>query len=185
MGRKLIKNGGDSFTEAVKNVENATLDVVPSKARCEYVISNVDHMAGPVGEAESEKDEYEKFLFKGDSGGAVVFSTDVNSLKLADGALRNWLIQKFRTVRNRITARKVLDGIRRKNNIYAWTIGRYFVGVYTGADGKTFSENSYVVDCIGVDRKTLFRLAEEIRAAFGQESVLVKDHATSQVYFVS
>lgn len=58
-------------------------------------------------------------------------------------------------------------------------------GVYTGENGKTFNENSITIDVLGVDRKTLFALAEEIKNVFAQESVLVEDRSTKQFYFVS
>lgn len=77
----------------------------------------------------------------------------------------------------------MLDKIRRKNNVYAWTIGRYLVGTYTGNNGKTFNENSISIDVIGINKDTLFKIAEQLKDTFKQESVLVK--LNDQVYFVS
>lgn len=132
-----------------------------------------------------EADEYEKWMFKGEKGGTVVFLTDVNSKALSEGPLKNWLLQKFATVKNRVMSGSILDRICRRHIIYTWTIGRYLHGVYTGEDQKTFDESSIAVDVIGVDRKTLFAVAEEIRDAFGQESDLMKDHSNGEIYFVS
>ena len=182
---KLIKGGGSSFCEAVKNIENTKLVVMPSKDRCMFVISNAPHMAGGSDSALDEADAYEKWMFHGKKGGTVVFFTDVNSKALVEGPMKNWLLQKFATVKNRVMSGSILDRIRRRNSVYAWTIGKYLRGVYTGEDQKTFDENSISVDIIGVDRKTLFAVAEEIKDAFKQESVLVEDHSNGEIYFVS
>lgn len=184
MKTKLIVGGGDSLVEAIKNTKNKDIDVVPSRERCLYVISNADHISGIAQEAE-EKDEFAKWLFTGDKGGTIILSTDSNSLKLSDSKFKNWLLQKFTTVKNRMLAKRVLDKIRRRNNVYAWTVGQYLIGTYTGSNGKTFDERSLSIDCIGVSRKMLFTLAQELCAAFKQESVLVKDASNQQIYFVT
>ena len=184
MKKKLIKGGGSSFCEATKNMENAGLEVVPSRDKCMYVLSNASHINdGTLSEDDS--DEFSKWLFNAPSGGTITFSTDVNSKTLADNGVKNWLLQKFTTVKNRVLYGKILDRIRKKNGVYAWTVGRYLRGVYTGENGKTFNENSITIDVLGVDRKTLFALAEEIKNVFAQESVLVEDRSTKQFYFVS
>ena len=49
---------------------------------------------------------------------------------------------------------------------------------------ETFSEKSIVISILDCDRKTLFKLAKEIREQFKQESVLVYDASNKQFYFV-
>lgn len=177
LSKKLIAGGGKCFNEAVKNIKNK-FTVVPSKEKCLFVITDKS-----VNEADDELAKYEKMLFDGPRGGQIIFSTDVNSKDFSENKFKNFIIQKFKTFKNRFTAKKALDKIRRKNDIYAWTIGQYFQGVYTGNNGKTFTEDSIVIDIIGVEKKDIFKLAEEICKTFDQESVLVK--VDNQVYFVS
>ena len=185
MTAKLLTNGGNSFCAPIKNIEH-NLKVVPSVDKCMYVISSMPSIKS-MNEAEDTEieNEYKKFLFSGDSGGTIIFSTDVNSLKLSDKTVQNWILQKYATCKNRFTFKGMLEKIRRKHNVYAWTIGKYLEGVYTGADGKTYNENSISVNVIGVDKKTLFKLAEDMRIEFKQESVLVHDAKNNQIYFVT
>lgn len=175
---KLISGGGNSFCEAISNIENKNLRVIPSREKCLYVIYPTEFIK------EDEKSEYEKYLFTGDSGGTIIFSTDVNSVELSENPFKNFILKKFRTFRNRISAKKILDKIRRKNNIYCWTIGRYLLGVYTGKNGKTFNENSISINIIGESETTILNLAKEICEKFNQECVLVQIAKTNQIYFV-
>ena len=105
-------------------------------------------------------------------------------MTLSDNKFKNWILQKFNTVKNRFSAKSMLDTIRKKNNVYAWTVGKYLSGVYTGNNGKTFDENSISISMIGVSRDQLFKIADEICREFKQESVLVQDNKTNQIYFV-
>ena len=178
LSKKLITGGGKCFNEAVKNMKNKNLKVVPSKDKCLFVITDKI-----VSEADADLDKYEKMLFNGPAGGQIIFSTDVNSKDFSNNKFKNFIIQKFKTFKNRFTAKKSLDKIRRKNDIYAWTIGQYFQGVYTGENGKTFSEESIVIDIIGVSKKEIFKLAEEICKVFDQDLVLVK--TDNKIYIVN
>lgn len=193
--RKLIKNGGNSFCEAIKNISNDITTNV-SLDNTLYVISNTDSISKfydntikqESDENSSEKfDKFEKFLFTEygkNPGGIIIFSTDINSMTLSDNKFKNWILQKFNTVKNRFSVKSMLDTIRKKNNVYAWTIGKYLSGVYTGNNGKTFDENSISISMIGVSRDQLFKIADEICREFKQESVLVQDNKTNQIYFV-
>ena len=77
----------------------------------------------------------------------------------------------------------MLDKIRKEFNVYAWTVGHSLHGVYTGDNGRTFDENSISLDIVGVTRDQLFKIAERVCGDFKQESVLIKDYETNQVYF--
>lgn len=192
--RKLIKNGGNSFCEAIKNISNDIRTNV-SLDNTLYVISNADTISKfyenvvkqESDENSSEKfDKFEKFLFAEygkNPCGIIIFSTDINSMTLSDNKFKNWILQKFNTVKNRFSVKSMLDTIRKKNNVYAWTIGKYLSGVYTGNNGKTFDENSISISMIGVSRDQLFKIADEICREFKQESVLVQDNKTNQIYF--
>lgn len=185
---KLISGGGSSYADAVANSQHK-LSIDLCKEKCRYIISNFPEMASlnedmSIVKDQLLKDEFAKYMFNGDKGGTIVFSTDVNSRIFSDNAIKNWLIQKFRTWKNRFTIKSFLNSLRLKENIKAWTIGQYLIGTYTGANGKTFNEKSYALNIIDIDRKTLFKLAREICTYLSQESVLVYDATTKQMYFV-
>lgn len=169
MNKKLIDN------------EKFGLEIEPSKSSCLFVLFDENRLD------EDEKD-YDKWLFTGEEGGQIVFSTDVNSKKLADNAIKNKLLQLFSTVKNRLTVDKTLDKVRQDNKINYWTIGKYLIGTYTvkaknhNQKDKVFNENSLSIDCIGITQELLFKVAEEVRDIFKQESVLVR--YKNKIYFV-
>lgn len=167
--KKIIAGGGDSFLEAIRNMQN-DIEIRPSREKCLFVIADKDFKSY-FNEDETTGKDYERYLFRGESGGTIVFSTDVNSQALSDNFIKN-----------RIFARCILDKIRRKHEIQAWTIGRYLTGTYTGKNDKTYNEKSICVDCIGISKDTLFRVTEELKSVFKQESVLVKHN--HQIYLV-
>lgn len=182
---KIISGGGSSYANALSNMKNK-LDVDVCKDKCKYVISNILDVQA-LGESVDKsllKDEYAKYMFNGDNGGTIMFSTDLNATVFSDNAVKNWIVQKFRTFKNRFTVKSFLNRLRLKEGIKAWTIGQYLIGVYTDNAGNTFNEKSYALNIIGIDRKTLFKIAKEICAYLGQESVLVHDATTHQVYLV-
>lgn len=183
---KCIFGGGSSYVDAVKNSANK-ISVVPCREKCKFVISNVPSFKNinEVDEELADQDEFKKWAFAGDSGGTIIFSTDVNSVIISDNKFKNWLYKKFLTLKNRFSVKNFLKNLRMKENIAAWTIGQYFIGSYTGNDGKTYNETSYSLNVIGIDRKELFKLAQEIREYLNQESVLVQDAKTQQIYFVT
>ena len=191
---KIISGGGTSYADAVKNSANH-ISVQPSLEKCIYVISNITsindlskindlHVENEI-DRNSIKDEFKKYLFEGHHGGTIVFSTDVNSKIFSINPFKDWIIKKFNTIKNRFTISSFLNKLRNKENITAWTIGRYFVGTYTGRNDITYNENSMTLNVIGIDRKTLFKLAQEICKFLNQESVLVHDATTKQIYFVT
>ena len=49
--------------------------------------------------------------------------------------------------------------------------------------GKTFNEKSISINVVGVEKNTLFKIAEDLKTVFKQEAILVKWN--NQVYFVS
>ena len=179
----LVKGGGNSFCEALRNT-GSKFDV------------GIDEVLFTVGDdvvSEDEKDDELRKSLDGSRakaekdgyGGAIVFSTDVNSVELSKWGFKNWLVQKWKTLTNRLQSMKRLDKLRKKNDIYAWTVGKGFHGVYTGKNGKTFDENSIVLDIIGQKFSKVVKVAKEICEEFDQECVMVKDYETNQIYFIS
>ena len=178
----LVKGGGNSFCEALRNTNN-NFDI------------GIDKVLFTVGEDVVNEDEQDDELRKSIDdrrskaeevgyGGAIVFSTDVNSVELSKWGFKNWLIQKWKTFTNRFKSMNILDKLRRKSDIYAWTVGKGFHGVYTGKNGKTFDENSLVLDIIGQKFTKVVKVAKEICEEFDQECVMVKDYETNQIYFI-
>ena len=178
----LVKGGGNSFCEALRNTNN-NFDI------------GIDKVLFTVGEDVVNEDEQDDELRKSIDdrrskaeevgyGGAIVFSTDVNSVELSKWGFKNWLIQKWKTFTNRFKSMNILDKLRRMNDIYAWTVGKGFHGVYTGKNGKTVDENSLVLDIIGQKFTKVVKVAKEICEEFDQECVMVKDYETNQIYFI-
>lgn len=117
-------------------------------------------------------------------GGIIVFSTDVNAVKLDGNSVLNFIKQKVATIVNRLNAKKKIDKIAVSNALVGWTIGRYLEGRYTAKNRKQYGENSISVEIIGVDSDTLVKIAESLLSAFSQEAVLVKDYSSNGVYFI-
>ena len=146
---KLISGGGSSYANALANNQNK-ISVDVCKEKCLYVISNIAEIRDLHESIDDRivKDEYAKYMFNGDKGGTIVFSTDVNSTTFSSNAIKNWLVQKFKTFLNRFTVKSFLNRLRLRENIKAWTIGQYFIGTYTGSDGKTYNEQSYALNIV-------------------------------------
>ena len=117
-------------------------------------------------------------------GGVIIFSTDVNAKKLDDRVVINWLKQKTKTIENRLTYTSKIDKIANKNELIGWTVGKYLDGRYKAKNGKTYGENSLSVEIIGVDTNKLLKIADELCNLFVQETVLVKDYSTGNIFFV-
>ena len=179
---RLVKGGGNTFCEALRNTNN----------NFDIELDKVLFTVGADEVTEDEEDDALRASIDGNRskaeevgyGGAIVFSTDVNSVELSKWGFKNWLIQKWKTYTNRFSSMKKLDKLRRKNDIYAWTVGKGFHGVYTGKNGKTFDENSLVIDIIGQKFSKVVKVAKELCEEFDQECVLVKDYEKNQVYFI-
>lgn len=119
-----------------------------------------------------------------EKGGIVVFSEEVNAIKLSSNKLVNFLKQNVATLSNRINKYKNVDTIANKNELVGWTIGNFLNGRYKAKNGKTYGEKSLSVEIIGVDTDKLFNIAEELCIEFLQESVLVKDYSSGRIAFV-
>ena len=180
-----ISGGGSNYIDALKK-SSVQLKLNPSKDKCVYLISDYLKTFSESSE-DMSKDEFAKYLFNPNhgKGGSIIFSINVNISDIESPTMISWLTNKYNTLKNKFSVRKTLDKIRRTNNINAWTIGRYLEGVYTSnITNETFSEKSIVISILDCDRKTLFKLAKEIREQFKQESVLVYDASNKQFYFV-
>ena len=118
-------------------------------------------------------------------GGIIVFSEEVNAVKMFENRLVNWLKQKAKTMRNKFSGTKYVDEIVQKHDLVGWTVGYFLKGRYTGRDGKVYSEDSLSVEIVGVSDDTLISIAEEICRKFDQETVLVKEYSNNRLLFVN
>ena len=126
------------------------------------------------------------FEISGDeTGGTIVFSTDVNAVPMSKNKIVNWIKQKVATINNRLTATSKIDRVAQDNELVGWTIGKGLSGRYTAKNGKAFGENSLSLDLVGIPTDKLLKIATELCNLFNQESVLVKDYNTQKVYFVN
>lgn len=91
-----------------------------------------------------------------EQGGMIIFSTEVNTVKLA-----------------------------KKYELIGWTVGKFLSGRYTDRTGKVYDENSLTVEVVGINSETLINLAEDICRDFEQETVLVKDYNSQKILFVN
>ena len=117
-------------------------------------------------------------------GGTIVFSTDVNAVKLNDNEFINFLKQKIETIKNRLNVAKKVDKVANEHNLVGWTIGYNFDGRYRAKNGKNFGENSITVDIVGVSDDDMISIATDICKSFMQECVLLK-LTNGKVYFIN
>jgi hypothetical protein len=119
------------------------------------------------------------------SGGMIIFSTDVNAEKLDNNKVKNWIKQKVATLNNRMKATKKVDRIGQSHGLIGWTLGHFLSGRYTAKNGKPYGENSLSLEIVGIDSDTLLNIATELCREFQQEAVMVKDYNTKQIIFVN
>lgn len=135
----------------------------------------------------------EQYGLKDYRGGVIVFSTDVNAVKLDPNKLRNKIKQILTTIGQRINTGNISHKIVNKFNKYnetdeyigAYTIGNAFRGKYVGDNGEQFDERSTTIEIGGLSTKGLLRLAEMIARVFHQETVLVKDMNNMKFYLAN
>ncbi len=124
-------------------------------------------------------------------GGLVVFSTDVNAVKLNDNKLINIIKQLIATFNNRInrnkkihnTINKLNKGIKKsEERIGAYSVGNFFKGKYVGDNGEMYNDKSLSVEINGISSRNLLSFAELLAKEFMQETVLVKDLNLNKIY---
>lgn len=125
-----------------------------------------------------------------EKGGIIVFSIDEN---INPGAgywirLEIWVRNKAWLTINQIRTNSKIDSIIGKNqNIKeaGFSIGNYFIGgCYRAKRGEIFDEKSATLEITGISSEILEKVASQIAREFHQDSVLVKDFETNDIYFV-
>lgn len=126
-------------------------------------------------------------------GGIIVFSTDVNAVKLDQNSIINKVKQLIATFSQRYNASAKLHKVVNKFNRYnttndyigAYSVGNAFRGKYVGDNGEEYNESSTTIEVNGLSSKGLLWLAEFIARSFHQETVLVKDFNTMKFYLAN
>ena len=121
-------------------------------------------------------------------GGMIVFSTDINAIKLDPRPVINKIKQVAETFKQRLSKGKKIHQTIFKHNqeneefIGAYSVGRFFHGRYISDSGQKFDEKSICLEINGISSKTLLKMAEMICVEFKQETVLVKDLNNNKIY---
>ncbi len=117
----------------------------------------------------------------GQKGGVITLSTDINATAGASliGKIKAWA----NTLYNRMTSVGRIQKTVNTAGATGMTVGRFMRGVYKSKSGKVFDENSLSVEILYTDSNLLERIATDLAKEFNQESVLVKDYNTSEIYF--
>lgn len=119
-------------------------------------------------------------------GGIIVLSTDVSAINLSTNKLKNWIRQKWETLKNRVSYNRKIDRLSKKyGDIFAWTIGKYLHGRYKAHNGTVFDENSISIELLNVPTDTILSFADDLCYDFSQETVLVKLYGEDRIVFVT
>lgn len=127
-----------------------------------------------------------------EKGGIVVFSTDVNAELVTDryalvrAVKRFWLSLRNR-VRRYSKIDRVLASVSADTDEAAPTgisVGNLFKGRYKSPEGQVYDEKSLAVEVLFISGRQLIELTTKLAAEFRQETVLVKDNATHEVYLL-
>ena len=128
----------------------------------------------------------EKISFEFDQkGGIIVFSVNVNALKISNNKLVNWVRNKIETLKNTILKdKKISKVLSRHEEVYGITIGGFVKGRYRADNGLLYDERSLSVEIIGITTDVLNKVAEDMAKEFRQETVLVKNYEEDKIYLV-
>lgn len=125
-------------------------------------------------------------------GGVIVFSTDVNAIKLDANSFKNKVKQIITTFQQRYGTesklKKIVNHFNKfsdREEIGAYSVGNAFSGKYVGDNGEHFDERSKTIEVNGLSTKGLLWLAELIARMFHQETVLVKDFNANKFYLAN
>ena len=132
----------------------------------------------------------EQFDIARHRGGMIVFSPQVNAVKLNEDEKENEKQQNFlsdwqSSFAEGLSSDLVADYVAKYAKDYqGYTFGKGFSGHYVSKSGKIFDEKSLTLEIIGISSQDLIELAETLAWAFFQETVLVKDYNNGKVYLV-
>lgn len=119
-------------------------------------------------------------------GGIIVLATEVNAANQGPelrSHLWAWCMTTDRTIRIRLATNRRLSHFLDGLGVQGVSVGHYFRGYFRSDSGRVFSAQSLAVEVFFADSTTLEQLATDLAVEFRQETVLVKDHNTGEVYF--
>ena len=120
-----------------------------------------------------------------DKGGVISFSTDVNAVQSSKNKVVNFIKNKVSTYKNRLLKnKKIANVLNRHSEVYAVTVGNFVKGKYKGRNGKIYDEKSLSIEIIGITSEVLDAVAKDLAREFNQESVLVKNYQTNDIYLI-
>ena len=139
-----------------------------------------------IQESLNEKKDY---VFE-NKGGIIVFSTTVNAVYNNNDTffnkVKNWFAKHYESLMNRLKSNDKINKVLSKHNeVQGFSVGNFFKGVYKAKDGSLYDETSLSVEIIGIEPLLLEIIASEMCIEFKQESALVKDYETGEIYLVN
>ncbi len=174
-----------SIVDSVKGgwISKLILNGIGVKVTSEKTISSFQ-----VNESGEVLTEARSMTFK-EKGGMIIFSTDVNAA-IPSGEtflekIKVWVKRRLATLRNivrRDTLVHRIIGRHTEPEFYAFTLGRFFLGQYKANDGSIFNESSLSLEVVGISPEVLERVSSDIARELQQETVLVKDYQTGEIY---
>lgn len=131
-------------------------------------------------------------------GGIIVFSTNVNAVKLSKNAFKNKIKTIIVNFEQRFFSGKKINNVINDFNksfktspngkdetICAFSIGNAFKGRYVGDNNEVYNERSMSIEVNGLSSEGLLYLGEMIARAFHQETVLIKDLNKNKIYLAN
>ena len=118
----------------------------------------------------------------------IVFSTDVNAVRLDTNNFKNKIKQILVTFNQRINKLGILHKVLNKFNKYnkeyigAYSVDNFFHGRYIGDNGEVYDEHSLTLEVNGLSSKALLYLGEMNARILKQECVLIKDLNNNKIY---
>ena len=73
----------------------------------------------------------------------------------------------------------------KKPTLSQWIIGNFFTGSYTADTGDVYNEKSMGIEITALDFTELMDLAESLRDAYKQETILLKEYTQNKILAVS
>lgn len=186
----LVENISRSFSTREEDIiEHGFIEFVPvDDTKVEKLIPTPDEVL------KSEKSGfYQQHIEFSERGGIITFSGEVNAVRLHKNKLLNLVAQKvltFRQGKQKYQARVITNTLQdtlpssKKSMGIGYTLGKQFKGVYVSASGEVFNEKSLTLEIIGLNSAELEALAIDLCKNFYQQSVLVKDYSSGEIYFV-
>lgn len=120
-------------------------------------------------------------------GGIISLAVNVNAVRMSKNKIFNWIGQQIETIKNGIGKNNKIDNVISRNEALKGvgvTIGNFVGGKYKEKDGAMYDETSFSIEIMGIDPDFLVNVAEELVREFKQETVLVKDYGSNNIYIV-